>query len=146
MTPITAMPKAESGWLLLQKPLQLARGLTGMLMQPQAGAWPPGIVLQSKESICQHPSCSKMLPSLFVCWICLCLTACVLNAAGNCPVPEKHWEQIPTLNITELLLHMGNSFPLIPPKPGETKSPPAHTGVTGAVLAGATHGCYEPCG
>lgn len=31
---------------------------------------------------------------------------------------------------------MGNSLSLIPPKPGETKSPPSHVGVAGAVWQG----------
>lgn len=71
MVLLAATLRARAGWLLLQKPLQLGRGLVGMLVQPRAGAWPPGTVLRSKEGVCQHLSCSKMLSPPLVCWVCL---------------------------------------------------------------------------
>lgn len=140
MALLAATPRAGAGWLLLlQKPLQLAQGLAGMLVQPRAGTWPPGMVLRSKEGVCQHPSCSKMLSPPFVCWICHYRTAHILNAAGSCPVPEKHWEPSPTLGITQLLLHIPvRSSHQSQGKPRALRCP--------LEWQGPQHGCCGLCG
>lgn len=89
-----------------------------------------------------HPAAGRSYP----CSWARSASADTQNASGNCPVSEKHREPCPMLNITELLLHMGNSLSPISPQPGETKSPSTPTGATGPVLAGARCGYYGSCG